>query len=157
MEKLCDYKRYSGRGATGAAGGIAGGAMDVESLCSCLRARAGSLATEAASEQVFLMRPNTLAAMPTRSLSMCAKPGKGSYASLGGNKHLRGVPMQTFLGRYPQVMTTSLCEVNHACANLPTQDFWSNLRKLYTRIERIHRQKNTLLICKCSDFWARAH
>ena len=71
----------------------------------------------------FWCRPDTLAAMPTRSLRGCAKPWKGAYASLPGNNCLRGVPVQTFLGRCSQVRTTSLCEVKHANANLPMQDF----------------------------------
>ena len=41
--------------------------------------------------------PNTLAAMPTRTLCGCAKPWKGAYASLRGNLRLRGVPRQTFV------------------------------------------------------------
>ena len=63
----------------------------------------------------------TLAAMPTRSLAQVCKTRAPMRSYV--HKRLHGVPTHTFLGRYSQVITISLCRVKHADANLPAWDF----------------------------------
>ena len=63
-----------------------------------------------------------------------AKQWKGAYASLFGNKRLRGVPTQASIESHSPAVSRRLCKVDHDYANLPTRMFLNGLRRLPTRI-----------------------